>query len=114
MRPTYLLAIAVLSFAMASCQPKAHSDEAEIAEEALPATDDLISDVMTAQRQAEMNYEDVVNDLMAGNKRFVESHMLQRDHIAQLEQLSEGQHPKAVVLSCIDSRVPVEEVFSLE
>ncbi|MBR9861060.1 carbonic anhydrase [bacterium] len=66
---------------------------------------------MTADKQHDMSGDDIVADLMEGNRRFMESKMIQRDHMAQLGQLASGQHPKAVVLSCIDSRVPVEQIF---
>ena len=37
---------------------------------------------------------------------------LKRDEIAQLvESANDGQHPLAIVLSCIDARVPVEMIF---
>ena len=34
-----------------------------------------------------------------------------RDHSAMVRNASQGQFPKAVILSCLDSRVPVEDVF---
>ncbi len=34
-----------------------------------------------------------------------------RDHSAQVRQSVNAQFPKAIVLSCVDSRVPVEDVF---
>ncbi len=53
----------------------------------------------------------VLEDLLNGNKRFVENSMQAVDNSALVEQTVSGQHPKAVVLSCIDSRVPVETVL---
>jgi carbonic anhydrase len=35
-----------------------------------------------------------------------------RDHSAMVRDDSNGQFPKAVILSCLDSRVPVEDVFN--
>ncbi len=49
--------------------------------------------------------------LMEGNIRFVENKMLKRDPIAQIRHTSSGQYPFAAILSCIDSRVPVEVIF---
>jgi len=43
--------------------------------------------------------------LVAGNKRFVNNLK------AQVYETSEGQFPFAVILCCIDSRVPAELVF---
>lgn len=49
--------------------------------------------------------------LVEGNKRFVENLKAQRNLIEQVSETSEGQFPFAVILSCIDSRVPAELVF---
>jgi carbonic anhydrase len=48
---------------------------------------------------------------MAGNERFVDDKTNARA-LAELRQsLAKGQHPKAIVLSCSDSRVPPEILF---
>lgn len=49
--------------------------------------------------------------LVEGNKRFVGNVKAQRDLKNQVLATSQGQFPFAVVLSCIDSRVPAELVF---
>jgi carbonic anhydrase len=72
---------------------------------------DLVTEVMTLERQNAMSFDDVMKDLMEGNNNFMNNHLIHRDNKAQLKQLLHGQFPKAVVLSCIDSRVPVEEIF---
>jgi len=53
----------------------------------------------------------VLKDLISGNERFTNASALQRDYAAQRSGTVSGQFPKAVVLSCIDSRVPVETIF---
>ena len=53
----------------------------------------------------------VLQDLLDGNKRFVDGNGQAVDNSALVEQTVGGQFPKAVVLSCIDSRVPVETVL---
>ena len=53
----------------------------------------------------------VLNDLLEGNNRFVDNNMQTVDNSALVSQTVSGQFPKAVVLSCIDSRVPVETVL---
>jgi carbonic anhydrase len=49
--------------------------------------------------------------LAEGNKRFVQNLKAQRDLKQQVLDTSNGQYPFAVILSCIDSRVPAELVF---
>ncbi len=49
--------------------------------------------------------------LVEGNKRFVTNVKAQRNLQSQVLATSKGQYPFAVVLSCIDSRVPAELVF---
>ncbi|WP_298365583.1 carbonic anhydrase family protein [uncultured Lutibacter sp.] len=49
--------------------------------------------------------------LVQGNKRFVENLKAQRNLKDQVFETSKGQYPFAVILSCIDSRVPAELVF---
>lgn len=53
----------------------------------------------------------VLNDLLDGNSRFINNNLQNVDHAALVKDTVSGQYPKAVVLSCIDSRVPVEQVF---
>jgi len=49
--------------------------------------------------------------LVEGNKRFVQNLKVQRNLQNQVLETSKGQYPFAVILSCIDSRVPAELVF---
>ena len=49
--------------------------------------------------------------LEEGNNRFAKNFKSQRNLKEQVTQTSEGQYPFAVILSCIDSRVPAELVF---
>lgn len=49
--------------------------------------------------------------LVEGNKRFVQNVKAQRNLKSQVLETSAGQYPFAVILSCIDSRVPTELVF---
>jgi carbonic anhydrase len=54
----------------------------------------------------------VLEDFIEGNSRFTENKGNTADHKALITQTTTGQHPKAIVLSCIDSRVPVELIFN--
>lgn len=52
-------------------------------------------------------------NLKKGNENFTQNNLTQRDHSSQRRMAMIGQYPKAIVLSCVDSRVPVEDIFDL-
>jgi carbonic anhydrase len=49
--------------------------------------------------------------LQEGNKRFVNNLKVNRNLLQQANETSDGQHPFAVILSCIDSRTSAELIF---
>ena len=56
--------------------------------------------------------EAALEELIAGNRRFTSGRTSShRRDLAMLQQMMEKQEPFAAVLSCADSRVPVEVVF---
>ncbi len=68
--------------------------------------------ITTQTQQQAMSPDEVLEDLIAGNERFVNGVTTRRDFLAEARQsATEGQFPKAIILSCVDSRVPVEIVF---
>lgn len=71
----------------------------------------LREDVLTAEQQAALTASEVIELLEDGNGRFVRNELTLRDHSAMVRKSTNAQYPKAIVLSCVDSRVPVEDVF---
>src|SRR5688500_14580845 len=71
----------------------------------------LIEKVLTSEEQQKLTPDDVITSLKEGNKRFTTGNLTLRDHSKQIRDAIKGQYPKAIVLSCIDSRVPVEDIF---
>jgi carbonic anhydrase len=67
--------------------------------------------VLTAEEQQSLTPDMVLEALKQGNTRYVNNDLTARDHSAMVRDAAKGQYPKAVVLSCLDSRVPVEDVF---
>ena len=65
----------------------------------------------TKEIQENLTPEAAHSILVNGNKRFVENVKAQRNLQSQVLETSTGQYPFAVILSCIDSRVPTELVF---
>ena len=71
----------------------------------------LVSDVVTSEIQASLTPDEILQEMKDGNERFVNNNLTPRDYQAQVKATSGGQHPEAVIISCIDSRVPVEHIF---
>ena len=66
---------------------------------------------ITKEIQDSISPDNALEMLKEGNQRFLDKNELKRDLHFQVNITSGGQFPYAVVLSCIDSRVPVELVF---
>ena len=69
------------------------------------------SDIITAEEQASLTPQSVLNGLKVGNERFVNGNLTSRDYIEQAAKTASGQYPEAAILACVDSRVPVETIF---
>ena len=71
----------------------------------------MIKEVVDSKIQSKLTPDSVLEDFKAGNQRYLKNDLLVRDLATQIQKTSQGQFPKAIVLSCVDSRVPVEYVF---
>ncbi len=67
----------------------------------------------TQSTLSEMTPDKALNLLKEGNQRFLEGQKAERNLLEQMAITSKGQFPFAVVLGCIDSRVPPELIFDL-
>lgn len=67
--------------------------------------------VLTKEEQERLTPQTVIELLRQGNARFIAGDVTRRDHQQQVRLAASGQYPKAIVLSCVDSRIPVEDVF---
>jgi carbonic anhydrase len=56
-------------------------------------------------------FEDALNELKNGNKRFTDGKLENTDYKEQVQSTKDDQHPHSVILSCLDSRVPPEIIF---
>jgi carbonic anhydrase len=82
--------------------------EEKTAEEPLQG---LVEKVLTKEEQDALKPDEVIRMLKEGNIRFANNDLTARDHSKQVRNSTLSQFPKAIVLSCVDSRVPVEDVF---
>lgn len=71
----------------------------------------LTSSVLTSEQQAKLTPDAVLDTLKKGNKEFVDDNLTIRNNSQRVRDAAIGQYPKAAILSCLDSRVPVEDVF---
>lgn len=66
---------------------------------------------LTKEMQAAITPEMALELLKEGNNRFINNLKENRNLLQQANETSDGQHPFAVILSCIDSRTSVELIF---
>ncbi len=103
----------VLSALMPACnQPgqQSQSQENDVLE-SNKGTGALVEDVLTKEGQEALTPDQVVQLFKEGNDRFMSNDLTERNHSEQVRKSTYQQFPKAIVLSCVDSRVPVEDVF---
>jgi carbonic anhydrase len=67
--------------------------------------------VQTKESQAAMTPAGALANLRAGNARFVAGQTRHRDLPAEVRATASGQYPFAVIVSCLDSRQPIELIF---
>ena len=68
---------------------------------------------LTKEMQSTITPSVALEILKDGNKRFVSNLKINRNLLQQANETSDGQHPFAVILSCIDSRTSAELIFDL-
>ena len=72
-----------------------------------------IPSIVTKEFQENVTPFEVLAILKEGNQRFLNNEKIDRDFYKQRENLKSAQHPIAIILGCIDSRVPSELIFDL-
>ena len=105
------LGIILVSLAIISCAQEKKQEVASVANQVVKQAS--VKSILTAADQANMSPDEIIGRLKKGNENFVSNNLTQRDHSEQRRMAMIGQYPKAIVLSCVDSRVPVEDVFDL-
>ena len=100
------LTIATIMF---SCKndSKTEVKSSEAKEKTIQETEHL----MTKEAQNKLTPDLVFKEFIDGNERFRNGNETHRDHSERVRKYESGQYPKAIVLGCIDSRVPVEDIF---
>jgi carbonic anhydrase len=66
---------------------------------------------LTKEVQNSLSPAQALELLKTGNERFVSNLKVNRNLLEQVNETSDGQHPFAVIISCMDSRTSAELVF---
>lgn len=69
--------------------------------------------VTTVDTQVALKPSEILDILKEGNSRFVRDQRIHRSLLDDVKATSSQQHPIAIVLGCIDSRVPIETIFDM-
>jgi len=72
-----------------------------------------MSGSLTKEQRDSMTPSQVIDELKKGNERFRTGKMAPRDYLAEKRSSAAGQYPAAVILGCVDSRVPAEIIFDV-
>lgn len=71
----------------------------------------MLARPLNKDSQASISPQGAIDELRAGNQRFLSRAPLERDWRNEISATTGGQYPFAIVIGCIDSRVPVETIF---
>lgn len=112
-------ALLVLVASIMSCKSETEKPEANvnledsttISSEEVYLSKVITNSVFSKEEQNLLTPDAVLADFKSGNERFRTNNITVRNHKEQTRKSAPGQFPKAFVLSCVDSRVPVEDVF---
>jgi len=67
--------------------------------------------MQSAQEQSFLTPDKVIEILQQGNEDFINNRLTVKNTVERVRHAAAGQYPAAVILSCLDSRVPVEDIF---
>jgi len=70
-----------------------------------------LSSSLTKEQRDSLAPAQVIDELKKGNERFRSGKMAARNYLAEKRASALGQYPAAVILGCLDSRVPAEIIF---
>ena len=91
-----ILATIIFIAGMFSCTNQTNDKQAN--NKSFNSTQPLVEKVLTADDQAALTSDKVINMLKDGNQRFMNNNLTIRDHSSQVRNSTYGQYPKAIIL----------------
>ena len=67
--------------------------------------------IPSAEEQSILTPDKVIEFLKQGNKVFADKNLTMENGRTHVRNAGGGQHPVAIILSCMDARIPVADVF---
>ena len=109
----YLTSAVALHLLISGCSSTPGDQPDQSPKAVMPASTPaaLRTSVITAADQTALNPDKIISDLKDGNRNFKNNHLTPMNDTAMMQATSGGQYPEAFILSCMDSRVPVEKIF---
>jgi carbonic anhydrase len=71
------------------------------------------ADALTKEQRDKLTPDEILAEMKRGNERFRKGERKTRNYLREQQASAKGQHPAAVILSCIDSRAPAELIMDL-
>jgi carbonic anhydrase len=106
----FILGIIFLSYACTDAAthmpPTAENDSISVDKK-----DVINGGFLNKEAQSKLTADSVLHILKEGNLDYTSDNLVIRNTSERIRKASLGQYPAAVILSCLDSRVPVEDVF---
>jgi carbonic anhydrase len=72
-----------------------------------------LANSLTKEQRDSLTPSQIIDELKKGNERFRTKKGVSRDYLAQKRSSAAGQYPAAIILGCVDSRVPAEIIFDV-
>ena len=100
-----ILVLSCIALFFSSCDNKQSANSGN-------STEDILTNgVITKEEQAKLTPDIVLNMLKTGNQDYVQENLTVLNTSKRIKEAVYGQYPKAAIVSCLDSRVPVEDIF---
>lgn len=107
----YFLGVASLLLSV-GCGQEQEDRQVNVEEQEPVNQTEIAEDFPLTQEERDMlTPDDVMTEFKEGNIRYMGDSLTRRNLKERISRGVDGQFPKAMVISCIDSRVPVEEIF---